>query len=544
MDLISQLLDKNKTHNRLPLIEWIRRANIHIDGKPYSTYKHEYLKDILEDEHPDQTFEKAAQVGMSSLMLYKALWVSDCLGLNTAYYFYNDLSVIDFVNGRVVPTIKKSDYLTRQLKEVDNVRIKQVGNGTLYFRGLGIRGQVKSIPADFIILDELDESPQENLEYATDRLLHSELQWQAYLSQPSLPNEGIDRQFLKTDQRYWNLICPDCGHHNCLELDFPANFIPISDKQRKKGPKGKTHYRGCVRCKKPLDMSQGVWVPLYPGNQDRRGYHLSQLYAQRKPSKYPNWASFIMSKYEDSLGDTAKSENFSVSYLGFPYSGAGARITDEILSNCQGTHGFCDSGSGCFLGVDQGDKLHIVVGQLIDDKLHVIYCEETEHWQRIPQLIDRYNVSLAVLDSMPNKLPAKEIAGEYGNRVYIQYFQRDFRVNTEPHLGKYLVNTVNVNRTESLDSTVDALETQKIILPNPYKVKSQYLPIYEKLLKQLKELKSVIKTDNRGNSKKEYIGGRNVANHFGMALNSMRIAALELGGRAPTTTVMPQFIKW
>lgn len=543
MDLLSRLIDGNNNSHQISLREWLRKAQITINGRPYSTSGHEYLEQLLDDTHPDTVYRKGSQIGASTLLLYKALWVADAMGKNVVFYSYNDLATQDFCNGRVQPAIENSDYLAGRMGQIDNARVKQLGNGILYLRGLNIKGQVKSIACDFMIADEIEEADPENIEWATDRLLHSDLGWSAYLSVPSMPMEGIDAQFSETDQQFYTFVCDNCKHVNIMELEFPANFIPLSDKQKRLNPK-KTHYRGCSQCHKPLDMSKGIWRALYPGRTLRRGYHISQLYAQRNHPKYPNWASFIMDKYESSLNSTAKAENFNISYLGLPYSGAGARITDEVLSDCHGNHGFCLKGTACFMGVDQGDKLHVCIGQLIQDRLHVIYCEETEDWRRIPQLIEQFGISIACIDAMPNKLPAKEIAGQYRNRVYIQYFQKEFRTSTEVYLGKYTINTVNVNRTESLDATVDALENQNIILPRPAQVQAQYLPIYGQFKSQLKELKSVVKIDKRGTSRKEYIGGRNVQNHFGMALNSMRIAALELGGRAPSTTIMPMFIEW
>ncbi|MFC1836876.1 phage terminase large subunit family protein [Thermodesulfobacteriota bacterium] len=550
MNLLTKLLPviqttptSRKKHNT-NLLEWIHRAGITINGDPYSLVGHEYLLDILTDTHPVQVFEKAAQVCISTAMLLKSLYVADHLGRTTVYYFYNDTSCGDFVHGRVTPTVSNSDYLVSRVRDVDNVRVKQIGDGSLYFRGLSLRGQVKSVAADFVVMDELDESSEENREYATDRLLHSDLAWAAYLSQPSLPNEGIDREFLSSDQRYWNIKCPSCGRYNVLERDFHKCFIPISKRQAKPFKPNQTHYRGCKKCKAPLDMSQGVWIADSPSITDRRGYHLTQLFMQTRPYLDASWATFIMRKWREAQGSTSKTQNFHISYLGVPYAGLGARVTDKLLDDCEGTHGFQTKGTGCFTGVDQGDHLHIVIGQMVDGLLLVIHVEETEEWSRLPQLMDKYGVAKCVIDAMPEKAPAKSFASQYRGLVTIQYFQEEFKIGTEPYKGKFLVDKVNVNRTESLDSTIDLMKSERFILPNRRKLRGKSLHAYEEYRRHLKELKSVTKTNSRGIPVKSYIGGKRVRNHWGMASNSMRIAAFELDARTPTPYVIPVFQGW
>ena len=46
--------------SQLSLLEWISKAQIMLRGEPYSFSRHEYLKQIVEDCHPDQVFLKGA----------------------------------------------------------------------------------------------------------------------------------------------------------------------------------------------------------------------------------------------------------------------------------------------------------------------------------------------------------------------------------------------------------------------------------------------------------------------------------------------------
>ena len=66
---------------------------------------------------------------------------------------------------------------------------------------------MKSVPADLIIFDELDEGPQNAIDMAMERMAHSEYKEVWKLSNPTLPDYGIDKAFQETDQRYWLLKC-------------------------------------------------------------------------------------------------------------------------------------------------------------------------------------------------------------------------------------------------------------------------------------------------------------------------------------------------
>jgi len=65
------------------------------------------------------------------------------------------------------------------------------------------RVSLKSIPVDYIIFDELDEAPQNSIDMAMERMAHSEFKNVLKLSNPTLPDYGIDKTFQETDQRYW-----------------------------------------------------------------------------------------------------------------------------------------------------------------------------------------------------------------------------------------------------------------------------------------------------------------------------------------------------
>lgn len=531
------------TTKKKPLREWIDYVGITLRGQPYSTAKHEYLDDIIADTAPIQVFRKGAQVAISTTVLLKSMYVAEHLGKKVVYYFQSDSAVSDFSNDRCQPMLDSSPYLRGRCGATVNVQLKHLGPGTLYFRGLMTRSAAKSIDADMMVADELDEAPEANYHFAFDRLMHSDLQWATSLSQPSIPGFGIDKQFDDTDQKFWHLLCPSCGFRNCLELNWPSNFIPISKARRKTFPDGATHYRGCIKCGSKLNPALGEWIAKYP-NRFKRGYHLSQLFTQIKPVEYPNVATKIMQEYEAYKTSQLRLERFVISVLGFPFAGGNARVDDNLLDFCEGDLGFQFESSGCFMGVDQGDKLSIVVGQLINGRFQIVHVEETEIWDRLDFLMSQYGVRYCVIDAMPNKHSAKSFAVRNPGRVSIQYFAgKELKRNEELFEGRTMVPTVTLDRTDSLDALIDKMEAGLIVLPNRDKCDAKRLMVVNDLRRHLKNLIAKVEQTPSGVVKRVYLRG-GIENHYGMALNSACVASFDLGICAPGPMVMPVFTKF
>ena len=102
-------------------------------------------------------------------------------------------------------------------------------------------------------------------------MAHSEFKEVWKLSNPTLPDYGIDKAFQETDQRYWLLKCQKCGEHTCLEDTFPDCLVEF---------RGRV-IRLCQHCRdKELHPSIGQWVAKKPSITDKRGRHYSQLFSQ------------------------------------------------------------------------------------------------------------------------------------------------------------------------------------------------------------------------------------------------------------------------
>ena len=145
--------------------------NITLDGKPFTYQRHEYLIEPYKDNHPDQTDMKAAQMGLTSKAMLKVAYGARYEGYRGILYLFPSKSdVTDFSKGRIDPLIQENpDTIGSWISDTDAANIKRIWNAFLYLRGMKSRIGLKSVPADLIIFDELDEAPQNAVDMAMER---------------------------------------------------------------------------------------------------------------------------------------------------------------------------------------------------------------------------------------------------------------------------------------------------------------------------------------------------------------------------------------
>jgi hypothetical protein len=96
--------------------------------------------------------------------------------LGVLYLFPSRDDVADFSRARVKNLIAENpDTIGRWLADTDSVGLKKVGGGHLYLRGMVSRVGLKSVQADLVCFDELDEArDQSAVDMAIERMGHSE----------------------------------------------------------------------------------------------------------------------------------------------------------------------------------------------------------------------------------------------------------------------------------------------------------------------------------------------------------------------------------
>jgi hypothetical protein len=485
-----------------PLGEWALSLPVILDGRRFTFRKHEYLIEPYADTHPDQTFQKAAQLGLTSLAMLRAIHSARYRNFRgILYLFPSRFDVTDFSKGRVAPLIEQNpETIGRWVRETDAANIKQIHNCFLYFRGMKSRAGLKSIPADCLILDELDEAPEQNaVDMAMERLSHSEHKEVLKLSNPTLPDYGIDKAFQETDQRYWLLKCPKCGKYTCLEDTFPECLIETKDKV----------IRACEKCKAELNPSAGQWVAKRP-NVEKRGYHFSQLFSHYVEPK-------------DILHQFRTTTNLTDFYnlkIGIAYVVAENRLSvQEVLSLC-GSDGMLSECTGpCSMGVDQGRDLHVVIGAGREGKAgQIVHIGIYKDWEELDRLMKNFNVACCVVDALPEQRNARAFAERHRGRVYLNFYNQYQK-------GSYAWNArdliVQGNRTESLDASHTEIMAGRIVLPKESDVTREFAKHLHNTAKKLEE-------DEETGSKR-YVYVKLGPDHFRHAFNYEAMARQKAG---------------
>jgi hypothetical protein len=349
---------------------------------------------------------KAAQMGLTTKAMLKAMYGARYRNFRgILYLFPSRTDVTEFAKGRIDPLIEDNpDTLGRWLQETDSANIKQVWNCFLYLRGMKSRVGLKSIPVDFLVFDEMDEASPAAVDMAMERMSHSDFREVLKLSNPTLPDYGIDKAFQETDQRFWHVKCLKCGEYTCLEESFPKCLIEA----------GGRVIRACRKCEAELNPSIGEWVAKRPGVIDKRGYHYSQLF-----SHYVDPAEIL-----HQFRTTNNLTEFYNLKLGMAYVEATNRLTvQEVLALC-GNEGIASSDPGpCSMGVDQGKFLHVVIGKREWQRAgKIVHAGEYLAWEELDRLMKVFNVSRCVVDALPETRNARAFAEKHKGKVFLSYY--------------------------------------------------------------------------------------------------------------------------
>ena len=469
MNSLSGQFDPAEEMGPLPLWEWAEKTPIILGGRPFSFERHEYLWIPYQDNHPYQVDMKAAQMGLTSKAALKMVYGARFGTYRGILYLFPSRSdVTDFSKGRIDPLIDDNpETIGKWIRDTDAANIKRVWNSFLYFRGMRSRVSLKSIPVDFIIFDELDEAPQNSVDLAMERMGHSEIREVLKLSNPTLPDYGIDKAFQETDQRYWMLKCPACSTWTCLEDTFPSCLLELSE--------GRV-IRSCSKCKGELDPAAGEWVAKRPSIRDKRGYHYSQLFSQ-----FVDPADIL-----HQFRTTSNLTDFYNLKIGAAYVEATNRLSiQEVLALC-GSEGISNQDLGpCFMGVDQGADLHVVIGKRSWQKAgKLVHLAIYHNWEEIDRLMKNFHVSRCVLDALPETRNARAFAERHKGKVSLNYYQ-------EHQKGKYAWNekdlTVSCNRTESLDASHNEIMQGRIELPRECEIVNTFALHLHNVAKRLEE---------------------------------------------------------
>ena len=476
----------------MDLLSWMMvHRRMLVPDRPFDLRSHPFLVDVYRERSQRLCVRKASQVGASEYLIGYALHAADQRGATVLYLFPTETHVSDFSAARLGPALEASPYLVSVVADggqagsspakrrgADRVTLKRVRDRFVYLRGAqvgkdGSAPQLKSIDADVVIFDEVDEMDRRAPEIALKRLGHSRLAEERWVSTPSYPGMGIETAWERSDQREWNVRCEHCGQWQALTIEHVVfEWDSLQRPVRWHGDRSDNLcWAACEKCGGRLDrLGPGRWVATWPG-RDVVGYHPTKLHS-------PRVALIDVVRALQTTDETKRKECYNQD-LGLPYVPRGGKLTNQILDGCRREygHGVLPAKQGTVMGVDVGKVLHGVIRTPPlspprtdhgGEEWRQVWAGEIDSFEELGRVARRYNVRRLVIDALPETRKARELQqGLDEGVVWLAYYvsQRIGTKRQEPIQWDDENGVVNLDRTRSLDRTLARFYDGSATLP-------------------------------------------------------------------------------
>ncbi len=405
----------------ISIIDWIRRNKIKNEkGQELDFYNHAFLFEIYRDQASDLTVMKAAQVGMSTCEIIKNHYDAKRFKLDIIYTLPTDSDVNVFVSGKVNRIIANNPCMLEDTKDKDSIEQKAVGSSMIYFRGTWTKKAANMVTADRLSHDEKDSSKLDVITDYQARLQHSEYKQTHSFSHPDIPESGVHRDWLASDQKHWFVRCLECAHWQYLSWDTVNPKKMSVDIDRK--------IFICKKCGAELSddvRRHGQWVAKYPerswhpitNRKGKNGYWVPLLISTRTT------AAEIVDKYKD---PETTPWFFSTRVLGLPHAdGASKLLREHFLRNLTGTQWAPDRNERIVLGIDTGLKLDYVLG----GKQGLFFAGEAKDYDELDRIMERWPKCIAMIDAGGDLIGSRKFYERWPGRVFLVYLSGDRKTN-------------------------------------------------------------------------------------------------------------------
>jgi len=290
----------------------------------YRTSRTPYMREIMENLSPSSPIErvvfmKAAQTGATEagnnfigFVIHQA--PGPILAVQPTVELAKRIS-----QQRIDPLIDDSEALrkivapARSRDSGNTVLAKRFPGGQLVLTGANSATGLRSMPARYVFLDEVDAYPGD-VDGEGDPIALAEARTSTFghrkklflVSTPTIKGlSRIEREYEASDQRRYFVPCPHCGAMQWLQFELL---------RWEKGKPETAHYV-CEACDAEISesaktemLAKGEWRATAQGKDPRtRGYHLSALYS---PVGWTSWAGIARSwedaQHNDAALKTAK----------------------------------------------------------------------------------------------------------------------------------------------------------------------------------------------------------------------------------------------
>lgn len=505
---------------------------------PWTFKYHPWLREMHDSNAISSVGMKSAQMGFTEVVLnitFKKIDIDrvDCLYILPA----KTPDASDFSASRFDSALELSPYLNNLFSDVKNVGHKRAGATNLYIRGSKSRSGLKSIPAGFIVFDELAEMDQDNIPLAMERASGQIIKQDWKISTPTIEDANINVYFKQSTMEHFLFKCPHCSRH--IELKFPESIV-ITATHKDDTSIQDTHLI-CYECKGKLDheskpdfLAEGRWVPQKT-TSSTRGFYINQLYSSAVTP--PALAESFLKSQSDATAET----EFYNSKLGLPHAIAGAQINEEQIRACIG--GFrrlelheriMDRSKIRTMGVDVGRWFHIEICEwdidgrapIQDINLYsrprVIWYGKQANIAQIDDLMRNFFVIQCVMDANPERRVAFDFANRFYGHVKLCFYGRSAAAR-QLVPSQEVDQAITVDRTSWMDLSLGRFHRGQNGILLPQDVDQEYMD-------QIKAPVREYVKDKDGNPVGRYTTPDSKQDHYAHSRNYCEIAlALALG---------------
>ncbi|WP_457650868.1 phage terminase large subunit family protein [Profundibacter sp.] len=327
----------------LTVSEWSDRHRIlssraASEAGPYRTARTPYMREIMDALSPSDSarrvvFMKAAQVGATEA---GNNWLGYCIHQAPGPFLLVQPTVDTakrLSQQRIAPLIEESPELRERIspsrsKDSGNtILAKRFPGGQLVLTGANSAVGLRSMPARWVFLDEVDAYPGD-VDGEGDPIALAEARCASFghraklflASTPTITGASrVEREYELSDKRRYHVPCPHCGALQWLQFE------------RLRWEKGKPETASyvCEHCEEPIDerfktqmMAEengACWMATADDETRERaeaagivGYHINGLYS---PLGWLSWAE-IARKWEEAVGNDAALKTVKNTILG------------------------------------------------------------------------------------------------------------------------------------------------------------------------------------------------------------------------------------
>jgi len=508
---------------------WAKFNKVNLQGSVFSFKTREYQVEPMQSQARRICYMKATQGGFSEIEILRTLHglIHKIYPKGALYLFPTTDDMRDFSRARFAPLIQKNPesigrFVKPGGKGTDSAGLKKVHDAMLYLRGATLTttigmagdekeaGKLRGVPVDRVVFDEVELMNPSAIAKALARMGDSETKHEVYISNPGLPDHGIDLIWQQSDQRFWYRKC-SCGRWMSADLEFPESVHLREDD---------TGYIACKKCGKEVPPwsgpGTGEWVKTLTEDKSlMEGHHWSQLTSVR------NDPGEILKEFLDppqgNIDDVYRLR------LGLPHIQAEDKLNVNVIQECCGGDAMSSRHSGpCAMGVDVGKVKHVVIGTRIGGKQYrILKAAQVSTWEEIHDLAKWYSVKSSVIDIRPYEDAARTFQKEESYEVFLCEY-------TESSIVKVQFNrdsgVVKANRTEICDRSHALFADRRVILPR------KDSPQMKTFLIQVGNMAKVLETNKR--SGQQIFRYRTVGtggDHYRHAMNYFLLAAGRIG---------------